>query len=39
MLLSRIKLNECLCTIFSKTLPTVLSRDIGLLKQLKGHPF
>ena len=30
MLLSRMKLNTCLCTIFSKTLPTVLSRDIGL---------
>ena len=30
MLLSRMKLNKCLCTIFSKTLPTVLSRDIGL---------
>ena len=30
MLLSQMKLNKCLCTIFSKTLPTVLSRDIGL---------
>ena len=30
MSLSRMKLNKCLCTIFSKTLPTVLSRDIGL---------
>ena len=30
MLLSRMKLNKCLFTTFSKTLPTVLSRDIGL---------
>ena len=29
MLLSRMKLNKCLCTIFPKTLPTALSRDIG----------
>ena len=30
VLLSRKKLNKCLCTIFSNTLPTVLRSEIGL---------